>query len=249
MEKIIAAVPVAPMRVEALHQSEMVSQMLLGETAEMLEVLGDFTKVKTDTDNYTGWVQNKQLVSLSDDEAKIKTAGFATENGYIRFNGQSMFISVGTPILDTEKIGKFAVDYRDISHQKSLSFSEEAFKKLAFPLLNTSYLWGGRSAFGVDCSGFAQLMYRFFDRQLPRDAALQAAFGNTIDFLEQARCGDLAYFDNAEGQIVHVGILLNTHTIIHSSGKVRMDKIDAAGIVNVDAGLRTHHLRIIKRIV
>jgi hypothetical protein len=214
----------------------------------MMEISGDFTKVKTDADNYVGWVQNKQLVSLSDDEAKMKTIGFAIENGYIRFNEQSMFIPVGTPVLDTKNIGKFAVDYQNIPHQKSLTFSEEAFKKLAFPLLNTSYLWGGRSAFGLDCSGFAQLIYRFFDRQLPRDASLQAAFGNTIDFLEQTRCGDLAFFDNADGQIIHVGILLNTQTIIHASGKVRIDKIDADGIVNVDAGLRTHHLRIIKRI-
>lgn len=249
MKKVIAIVPVAPMRAEASHRSKMVSQMLLGETAEIMETADDFTKVKTDADDYVGWVQNAQLASVSKDEAKMKTAGFATQNGYIRFNEQSMFISIGTPVLNAKSIGKFTVDYGNLPYQKSLLFSEDAFKKLAFPLLNTSYLWGGRSAFGLDCSGFAQLLYRFFDRQLPRDAAQQAAFGNTIDFLEQARCGDLAYFDNAEGQIIHVGILLNAQTIMHASGRLRIDKMDADGIVNVDTGLRTHHLRIIKRIV
>jgi len=248
MEKVIAVVPVAPMRAEASHRSEMVSQLLFGETAEIIEATSNFTKVKTDADNYVGWVQNAQLVSLSEDEAAMKILGFAMENGYIHFNGQRMFVSVGTPILDSKNMGKFTVDYKNIPYQKSLSFSEDAFKKLAFPLLNTSYLWGGRSAFGLDCSGFVQLIFRFFSRQLPRDAVLQAAFGDTIDFLEQARCGDLAYFDNAEGQIIHVGILLDTRTIIHASGNLRIDKIDTDGIVNVDTGLRTHHLRIIKRI-
>jgi cell wall-associated NlpC family hydrolase len=82
---------------------------------------------------------------------------------------------------------------------------------------------------------------------LPRDAYLQAAKGEAVGFLQETKCGDLAYFDNDEGRITHVGLLLTQDTIIHSSGKVRVDKIDNLGIVNSNTGERTHKLRIIKR--
>jgi len=90
-------------------------------------------------------------------------------------------------------------------------------------------------------------VYRFFNIPLLRDAYLQATQGESVGFLQEVKCGDLAFFDNAEGRITHVGILLNESEIIHASGKVRIDKIDNAGIINTDTGLRTHQLRIIKR--
>ena len=101
--------------------------------------------------------------------------------------------------------------------------------------------------FGVDCSGFAQQVFKLFNVRLLRDSSLQATQGEVVGFLQEAKCGDLAFFDNAEGRIYHVGILLNDHEIIHSSGKVRIDAIDNAGIINSDTGQRTHQLRIIKR--
>jgi cell wall-associated NlpC family hydrolase len=82
---------------------------------------------------------------------------------------------------------------------------------------------------------------------LLRDASHQSTQGNSVDFLQQAQCGDLAFFDDADGQIYHVGILLDSQEIVHASGKVRKDTIDSAGIVNRDTGQRTHQLRIIKR--
>jgi cell wall-associated NlpC family hydrolase len=115
--------------------------------------------------------------------------------------------------------------------------------------LNTPYLWGGRSVFGIDCSGFAQQVYRFFNKHLPRDASQQALQGEVVGFLQEAICGDLAFFDNEEGRITHVGILLDAQTIIHSSGRVKIDKIDNQGIFTTDKGERTHNLRIIKRYV
>lgn len=103
--------------------------------------------------------------------------------------------------------------------------------------------------FGVDCSGFCQMVYRFCNVHLLRDAYQQATQGEVVGFLQEARCGDLAFFDNEEGRITHVGILLNDNEIIHSSVKVRIDSIDNMGIINRDTRQRTHKLRIIKRMI
>jgi cell wall-associated NlpC family hydrolase len=120
-------------------------------------------------------------------------------------------------------------------------------KQVAYKFLNTAYLWGGRSVFGIDCSGFSQVVYKFLNVCLPRDAWQQAEHGDIVKSLHEAVCGDLAFFDNEEGKITHVGIVLNPHEIIHSSGKVRLDKLDKEGIVNLENKQRTHKLKVIKR--
>jgi cell wall-associated NlpC family hydrolase len=125
----------------------------------------------------------------------------------------------------------------------------KTIRQLAFKFLNSSYLWGGRSVFGTDCSGFTQAVYAALNVALLRDARQQATQGELVGFLQQAHCGDLAFFDDDEGNIIHVGILLNATEIIHASGKVRIDKIDSQGIVDSDTGERTQKLRIIKRYV
>jgi cell wall-associated NlpC family hydrolase len=125
----------------------------------------------------------------------------------------------------------------------------KAILQLTFKFLNTPYLWGGRSVFGIDCSGFTQMIFKFLGVSLLRDAYLQAGQGEPVGFLEETRTGDLAFFDNEEGRITHVGILLNSHEIIHSSGKVRIDKIDNMGILQSETFQRTHHLRVIKRLL
>ena len=85
--------------------------------------------------------------------------------------------------------------------------------------------------------------------KLKRDASQQAEQGVIVGFLQEGKCGDLAFFDNEEGRITHVGILMDAETIIHASGRVRIDKVDTAGIMSSDTGERTHHLRIIKRLI
>ncbi|MDE1191513.1 MAG: C40 family peptidase [Arachidicoccus sp.] len=248
MQKVISIVPAAPLRAESFHRSEMVSELLFGETAKVLEVDKNFIKIKTDLNHYEGWIQYSQITEIKDTEP-LKILGYAYEEGNILFNNLPMRISIGTPVFDIKNIGKYTVDYSNIEYKKLIVFSEDEIKNIAFKFINTSYLWGGRSSFGIDCSGFAQLVYSFFGVYLPRDTYQQATIGETIDYLDQSKCGDLAYFDNEDGRIIHVGIILNKENIIHSSGKVRIDKIDAQGIVNVDNGERTHKLRIIKRVV
>jgi cell wall-associated NlpC family hydrolase len=149
----------------------------------------------------------------------------------------------------TIKIGPYNISYENsaVWNAAKAVFSPESLCEKASQLLNSSYLWGGRSVFGIDCSGYTQLIFRFFNYKLLRDAYLQATQGEAIGFLQEAKCGDLAFFDNTEGRITHVGILLNDHEIIHSSGKVRIDSIDTEGIINTDTRERTHKLRVIKR--
>jgi len=119
----------------------------------------------------------------------------------------------------------------------------------AMMYLNSPYLWGGRTPFGIDCSGFSQMVYRLNGVDLPRDAHEQAEVGTTLSFVEESESGDLAFFDNNEGKIIHVGIILDSNSIIHASGKVRVDKIDQQGIFNQNSGIHTHKLRLIKKII
>lgn len=247
MQIVIAITPVNPMRAEPTHRSEMVSQILFGEMAEVMDHTTDFIKIRSLNDRYEGWVQSVQLVEVPAKLNEDLLLGFSLENKTIEFNGMPMLISLGTPVWHIKMMANYSLNYGNINYKKELAFIEENIKKVTLPYLNTAYLWGGRSAFGVDCSGFTQQVFQYFNIKLPRDAHQQALLGKSIGFLEECNCGDLAFFDNPDGKITHVGIIMNNETIIHSSGKVRIDKIDTQGIVNVDSGLRTHQLRIIKR--
>ena len=121
--------------------------------------------------------------------------------------------------------------------------------RTAKEFLNAPYLWGGKSFFGVDCSGFTQLVYKVNNVKLPRDAYQQAEVGEALSFVEESQPGDLAFFENAEGRIIHVGIMLDDQKIIHASGKVRIDTLDSTGIFNQEMNKHTHKLRFVKSIL
>jgi cell wall-associated NlpC family hydrolase len=121
--------------------------------------------------------------------------------------------------------------------------------KNALILLNSPYLWGGRSPLGIDCSGFTQLVYRLGQIKLLRDASQQATQGEFLSFIEEAENGDLAFFDNNDGKITHVGLIINDNYIIHAHGKVRIDMLDQSGIFNLESKKHTHKLRMIKKII
>ncbi|HEX2935487.1 MAG TPA: C40 family peptidase, partial [Bacteroidales bacterium] len=122
-------------------------------------------------------------------------------------------------------------------------------EEVARKFLHAPYLWGGRTVFGIDCSGFTQIVYKMNGIGIPKDAYQQAEIGEPVQFVEDTRTGDLAFFDNEEGRITHTGIILGKSEIIHASGEVRIDKFDHQGIFNEEDNAYSHKLRLIKRII
>lgn len=240
---------VIPMRAEPSDRAEMVNQVLFGETFDIVENKPKWTKIALHHDGYEGWIDHKQWQTIpSAPPAQGYSADLidlAMEPG----TGYPVKVLLGSPMPEGAHftLGNTAYHYdgQRISGHQSRSFAVEQ----AYLYLNAPYLWGGRTPLGIDCSGFTQMVYRLAGTSIPRDAWQQAQHGQTLSFIEEAQPGDLAFFDNEEGKIIHVGILLADYQIIHASGKVRIDRLDQTGIFNPETGRHTHRLRMIKNIL
>lgn len=237
-----------PIRKEANNTSEMVSMLLFGECVQIEQTENDWSKIKTITDQYDGWVSSKQLTPLNTIPSSFTTvtqypfAILQSKRGIIMAPCGSQL-----PYYDGSICTVNDLEYVVSTLQNKMVLKDITY--IAMQYLNVPYLWGGRSPFGIDCSGFMQSVYACIGVELKRDAYQQAEMGSTIAFLQESKAGDLAFFDNEEGKITHVGMMLDNHTIIHASGKVRVDTIDSYGILNADDHQYSHRLRIIKRIV
>ncbi len=254
----VCRVAIAPLRAAPSDAAEIVSQVLFGDRVVLLELTEKWCKVRTHHDNYEGWMDHRQLHKISElqyfDEKNYQYLTPASfDNRVVDKDGAYYYLSAGSTLPFYKDgycyIGEngFEVLSTPVVPQKS-SFESEV-EKIAMFFLNSPYLWGGRSLFGIDCSGFVQTVYKLMGIQLPRDASQQVDKGETVDFLASAKLGDLAFFDNVEGRITHVGLMLSNDKIIHSSGMVRIDPIDDQGIYNAELEKYTHKLRIIKRFV
>ncbi len=250
MAFVVCIVAVCPLRSEASHRSEMVSQLLFGEAAEVIETAKDFIHIRCLYDDYVGWAQKSGLVEVDEETALRKPVSFTFKrNTTVLINGSEMYVPIATPMFAGSTLGNYTIEYKEeetLLFEPSF-FTDEVIKMAALLYENVPYLWGGKSSFGIDCSGLVQQVFKLFGKRLPRDAYQQATGGEVVHFLQEAQCGDLAYFDNDDGRIVHVGILFDADEIIHASGSVRVDTIDSYGIINKQTGERTHKLRIIKR--
>ncbi|AYO56945.1 hydrolase Nlp/P60 [Chryseobacterium sp. 6424] len=228
MEKGVCKVPVAAVRVAASHQSEMISQILYGETAQVYERSGAFVRIVMDFDGFEGWVDRQQLGLVSErHDSRLLTEVFS----YTDTPDGKMLLSAGSEVAAGDKVTRFQSD----------------FTETASHFLHVPFLWGGRCFFGVDSSGFTQLIYKLHGHTLPREANQQADKGIVLDFIEEAEAGDLAFFEDSDGHISHVGMMLEEQRIIHAYGKVRIDHLDSSGIYNAELRRHTHQLRFVKR--
>jgi cell wall-associated NlpC family hydrolase len=252
-------VGIAPMRSEASHRAEQISQVLFGECVEILENgPGSWQRVRSIFDNYEGWCQSVQFTPVQKANVARGAKWYATapDNRIITEAGAAVPVPPGSALwpLKSGRIvlgdmqGTFRGKKKSVAN---LIYSPEAVSKWALMYMGAPYLWGGRTPAGIDCSGLAQMVGRFCGTALPRDAWQQAEQGEEVSFLEMVQPGDLAFFDNDAGRIVHVGILLSENSIVHATetaGRVVMDKIDAGGIISISMRKRTHRLRVIRRI-
>ncbi|HXB94562.1 MAG TPA: C40 family peptidase [Puia sp.] len=256
MIRAICCVPVSPLRGEPSHRTEMVSQLIFGECCEVLEQTRDqWSRVRVNYDGYEGWCTSSHLMEIDEKEFETERAPLTPEwVAPLEYNGHPMMVPMGSH-LTTMKNGraqwrKNSVHYKGKSWDPGTPATDaKSIRQLTLKFLNIPYLWGGKSVFGLDCSGYVQTVFKFLGVAVLRDAHQQAAQGEPVGFLEETKTGDLAFFDNEEGRITHVGILLNANEIIHASGKVRIDRIDNMGIVQSDSNQRTHHLRVIRRVL
>lgn len=238
MNKGICSVTVAPVRAEASDRAEIVTEILFGESVDILEVNKNWTRIKMHYDGYEGWMDTKQIRPVADEIlAKRKVTVVTEDFASVLMNDGKTLLSMGSEVEFPAVASRRSHDVRE-----SIALTAKEF-------INVPYLWGGKSFFAVDCSGFTQLVYKIHEIKLPRDASQQVNVGESLSFVEESRPGDLAFFENPEGKIVHVGIMLENQRIIHASGKVRIDTLDSTGIFNKELNKHTHKLRVIKSVI
>ena len=252
----ISKLAIIPLRAESSHRSEIVSQLLFGEHFQILEVSSnkEWHRIKNQYDGYEGWIDSKQSAEITEEEFEILSA-----QARILTTDLIEYVAAKDHLLTTVPLGSSLnfLDFDSINKEQFV-FEGESVNQVqdksklidtAFLYLNTPYLWGGRTPFGIDCSGFTQMVYKLNGFKLERDASQQALQGEPLSFIEESEAGDLAFFDNEEGVITHVGIIMEDNYIIHSSGKVRIDRLDHLGIFNPETQRHTHKLRVIKKYI
>jgi gamma-D-glutamyl-L-lysine dipeptidyl-peptidase len=269
MEFGICLLGVIPVRAEPSHRSEMVTQLLFGELFRVLNHEKEWAHIQLSFDDYQGWIPLNQLQLLNEKEfLRLLNADTINTCDLVQLisnqTQEMIFPVVLGSSLPGYQDGEFTIlennyffDGEVTGHSifeshlspVQLITAKKEILSDAMLYLHTPYLWGGRTPFGIDCSGLVQMVYKLKKIRLYRDAGLQATQGEPLNFVSEAEPGDLAFFNDDEGNITHVGIMMDTNRIIHASGKVRIDSIDHEGIYNAEEGKYTHKLRVIKRIV
>lgn len=256
----ICELSLVPVRTEPSDKSELCTQLLFGDSYSVLEVSenGKWLKIRILFDDYIGWIDKIQHFEVSENQIELyllqKHKFCLDDVALIDIENETSLIHLGSvlPFLNGFKgnIGnKKYIFEGDIANPLSGNNLEQNIQFLALRYINSPYLWGGKTRFGIDCSGFTQQVYKILGFNLQRDAYQQANQGVLIENILKSNIGDLSFFKNDANKIIHVGIYLGTNKIIHAHGKVRIDYIDDKGILNSETKKYSHHLTVIKRII
>ncbi len=201
-------------------------------------------------DQQVGWISNKQMTTIEESSFKdfntsenLKIASdivshVCTEDGML------IPVLLGSTVSGTALLNH--------SHEGGVvqgKSPKSALAETALLYVNAPYQWGGRTPFGIDAPGLTQMVYKINGYPLHRSAEEQSKQGEPLSFIEESEPGDLAFFDDKEGIINHVGIILEDNYIIHAHGCVRIDRLDHTGIFNVEQRMYSHQLRVIKKII
>lgn len=250
----ICTVAAAALRKEPSHRSEMTSQLLFGETAQVLEEKEEWRKIKGTYDGYEGWLTHHLIEPIKAEKATAPYTFVST--GLMNpatLPDQLVNLPMGSSLTGLDEETRLLWDGRHKYHgtyRNTLTpANEELLWHTVQPWMNAPYLWGGRTFMGVDCSGFVQVVFKVLGIPLKRDAWQQATQGLPVADVALTITGDVAFFNNQEGKITHVGIVLNGDKIMHASGKVRVDTLTEKGIFAKDTGRQTHQLHSIRRMV
>ena len=258
--KGISLYSVIPVREEAREGAEQATQILFGEMFDILEETPRWKRVRLDSDGQEGWVDAKMVTPMSDAEYKKHRAAmkeaakvvFPITYAVSENNGQTLPLTAGT-CLAGYKEGRFevlGVGFRidpNMVITQPLDLNEQNLIQTVRFFLNTPYLWGGKNALGMDCSGFTQVVMSLFGKGLLRNASEQVKQGRAVRSLQKVQAGDLAFFDHEDGKISHVGIVIDSTRIVHCSGRVKVEKLDESGIFSAETGQHTHHLVSLRR--
>jgi hypothetical protein len=247
-----------PVRKDPVHGSEMVTQLLFGDHYTVLSCTPDknWIHIKMYFDDYEGWIDVKQHKEISEEyffdlinnEFKIATE-ITTPILYKKKPLQIVMGSIlpiaHTELFDLEEQFAFNGESKNLGQKRDYDF----IRTIAIKYLNTPYLWGGKTPYGIDCSGFVQMVFKIAGYKLKRDTFEQVRQGLIISNLNDSQPGDLAFFSDLNGKIGHVGLILENNNIIHAYGQVRIDLLTQKGIFNEKNKIQTHKLEFIKRIL
>jgi len=201
MECGICNIGLIPVRSEPDDRSEMVTQILFGEMFKIVEENPKWAKIVLDLDGYQGWIDKNQFLALDNDQYNHLTSlpvCFSSEpSGSITLKNdqKTMPLVIGSILrgVDTNNIsfGDEEFIYTGRVVQAKQEPSREKILHNSMFYINSSYLWGGKSTYGIDCSGLTQMVYRLSGLHLLRDASQQATQGESISFISEALAGDL----------------------------------------------------------